>query len=73
MSDKQKYYFMPYGLKINDLNFAITGKLDIGLDTYKALSFYTLIVKKLINNLLFDDVKGRYVYINCKERRCCNR
>ncbi|ALJ00760.1 hypothetical protein [Rufibacter tibetensis] len=65
-----KYHFVPANLSINDLNVALTGKPGVGLITHKALNFYTLIVKKLINNILFDDGKSKWVCINHLERRC---
>ena len=70
MSAKLLYHFVPYNLKINDLNIVLTGKSGTSLITHKALNFYTLIVKKLINNAFYNEEDSQYVYINHYERRC---
>ena len=70
MSAKIQFHFVPYNLKINDLNVVLTGKSGSSLITHKALNFYTLIVKKLINNAFFDKQDSQYVFINHHERRC---
>jgi hypothetical protein len=64
-----KYHFVPSNISINDLNVLLTGKPGADIITHKVLNFYTLIVKKLINNIIFDDGKSKWVYINKFERR----
>lgn len=65
----QKYHFVPANLRINDLSVVLAGKPGADTITHKVLNFYTLIVKKLINNIVFDDGKSKWVYINKFERR----
>ncbi|MBF8962309.1 hypothetical protein I0P70_03535 [Pontibacter sp. FD36] len=72
-NQNHKYHFVPANLEINRLNAVLTGRPGAEIITHKVLNFYTLIVKKLINNIVFDDgrskSKGKWVFINRSERR----
>lgn len=68
-NQNHKYHFVPANLSINKLNEVLTGRSGAGIKTHKVLNFYSLIVKKLINNIVFDDGRSKWVFINRSERR----